>query len=98
MNPFRTSLVSFLGGLSVYFGALLGFLVLDRHLHGAWLVPGSLFFVGGFLLGLGLCRSRCTTAKKTVHTPLAVRVLPETHDQSYALSLAMRTSHMPRPR
>lgn len=98
MNPCRTSLLSFLGGLSIYFGALVGFLVLEQSINVAWLVPGSLLLTGGFLFGLGLCRELRSTAKPTSPTVLAQRVLPVTRDTSYALSLATRSSHMPRPR
>ena len=98
MNPCRTSLVSFFGGLSVYFGALIGLLVLEHNLTMAWLVPGILLLVGGFLLGLGLCRDLRTTVKRVDQKAIATRMLPLTHDASYALSLACRSSHMPHRR
>jgi hypothetical protein len=98
MNPCRTSLLSFFGGLSIYFGILVGFLVLEKNLNVAWLVPGTMLLVGGFLLGLGLCRELRSTVKRTDHVALSKRVLPMSHDSSYALSLATRSSHYPRPR
>jgi UDP-N-acetylmuramyl pentapeptide phosphotransferase/UDP-N-acetylglucosamine-1-phosphate transferase len=98
VKPGHTSLVSFLGGMSVYFGALVGFLVLEQTLNIIWLVPGALLLVGGFLLGLGLCRDLRSSKKRAEHTPIAKRTLPETHDSSYALSLATRSSRLPRPR
>jgi uncharacterized membrane protein HdeD (DUF308 family) len=98
MNPCRTSLLSFLGGLSIYFGILVGFLVLEKSLNVAWLVPGTMLLVGGFLLGLGLCRELRSTVKHNEHKSLAKRTLPLSHDCSYAMSLASRSSHYPRPR
>ena len=98
MNPCRTSLLSFFGGLAIYFGILVGFLVLERNLNVAWLVPGALLLAGGFLMGLGLCRELRSSSKRSEHLPLAKRTLPRSHDSSYALSLANRSSHYPRPR
>ncbi len=98
MNPCRTSLLSFLGGLSIYFGILVGFLVLEKNLNVAWLVPGAMLLAGGFLLGISLCRELRSTAKRSEHVALSKRVLPRSHDSSYALSLASRSSRLPRPR
>lgn len=98
MKPGQTSLLSFFGGLCVYFGSVVGFLVLEKTLNLVWLVPGSLLLVGGFLLGLGVCRDLCLVKRRPRHIPLEKRTLPETHDSSYALSLATRTSRLPRPR
>jgi hypothetical protein len=98
MKPCQTSLFSFFGGLCVYFGALLGFLVLEHTLSSVWLVPGSLLLVGGFLLGLGVCRDMRLIKRHSRHIPLEKRTLPESHDSSYALSLATRSSRLPRPR
>ncbi len=98
MNPCRTSLLSFLGGLSLYFGALVALLVLEHNLTMAWLVPGIMLLVGGFLLGLGLCRELRSTAKQMDQKTITTRMLPLSHDSSYALSLACRSSHLPRRR
>ena len=98
MKPGQTSLLSFCGGLCVYFGSLLGFLVLEKTLHLVWLVPSSLLLCGGFLLGLGACRDLRLLKRRPRYSPLDKRTLPETHDSSYALSLATRTSRLPRSR
>ena len=98
MNPCRTSLLSFFGGLSIYFAILVGFLVLEKNLNVAWLVPGTMLLVGGFLLGVGLCRELRSPVKRSENLPLSKRTLPRSHDSSYALSLASRSSHLPRPR
>lgn len=96
MNPFRTSLLSFLGGLSVYFGALVGLLVLDNSLSGAWLLPGGLLLFGGLLLAIDLLRELRKSAKATAST--ADKRMPLPQDHSYAMSLATRSSYLPRPR
>jgi len=98
MRPGQTSLLSFCGGMCVYFGALIGFLVLEKTLNLVWLVPGSLLLIGGFLLGLGVCRNARSLKRRPRHIPLEKRTLPESHDSSYALSLATRSSRLPRPR
>ena len=98
MKPGQTSLLSFFGGLCVYFGGLLGFLVLEHALSWGWLLPGALLLVVGFLLGLGVCRDLRLLKRQPRHIPLDKRTLPESHDSSYALSLATRSSRLPRPR
>jgi hypothetical protein len=96
MRSGQTSLLSFCGGMLVYAGAMIGLRVLEQTLSLVWLGPGVLLLVGGLLMALGVCRELRLLQRRPPHVPLEQRPLPKSHDSSYALSLATRTSRLPR--